>query len=70
MMLTLGTAFANMQSKKQVIKIGNTKSDSDRDGDKNHSLKTAEIAHVFVACRGGKINCPCCPSRTFVAPDK
>jgi len=20
--------------------------------------------------RGGEINCPCCPSRTFVAPDK
>ena len=19
---------------------------------------------------GGEINCPCCPSRTFVAPDK
>ena len=25
---------------------------------------------MAVHIRGGEINCPCCPSRTFVAPDK
>ena len=26
--------------------------------------------HFMVGTRGGEINCPCCQSRTFVAPDK
>ena len=31
---------------------------------------TCFIIIYNIVCRGGEINCPCCLSRTFVAPDK
>ena len=34
------------------------------------SLKAFSSQTMWISNRGGEINCPCCPSRTFVAPDK
>ena len=33
-------------------------------------VKVEAANKVILPNRGGKINCPCCPSRTFVAPGK
>jgi len=37
---------------------------------KSYIVFRATVLKTLGRVRGGEINCPCCPSRTFVAPDK